>query len=394
LGHIGSGELYDPTSAEAHENPYPAYARMRDEFPLYYCRSLDVWALSRYQDVRAALRDWETFTSELGVEVGEYVRFFGNGSIQELDPPRHDILRKILAPRFQVRRIREYEPMVRESAEEILGHLRGRVVLDLGQEYTRRLPILTVFRVIGIPERDIDWAMRASLEMLDRPSGESGPTERAREKRGEIVDYMVGQVRRRLRGEPTDDVLSDIAAGIKAGLMDVSEIQGLMLLLVAAGMETTTSLMGSIVHALADGLVAPDQLLGGDAGLRGSAVDEFVRWDAPAQWLSRVTTRPVVIHGEELPVGTRVLLIFGSANRDPREFAQPDDLILGRDGSRNLSFGEGIHLCLGMPLARLETRVGITSLLNTLPRFRSAGPPVRYRSHVIRGFEGIPVRFD
>jgi len=391
---MGPTEIYNPTSAEAHDSPYSAYARLRDEFPLYHCDAMDAWALSRYRDVREALRDWQTFTSTRGVEVGEYIQFFGEGSIQELDPPRHDTLRKILATRFQARRIAEYEPVVRECAEDLLAGLRGRDAADLGHEFTRALPILTIHRLIGIPEKDVTWATRASLEMLDRPAGESGPSERARRIRDEIADYMVDQVQRRRSDGGGDDVLSDVATGIDAGVMKASEIQGLMLLLIAAGMETTTSLMGTFIDGLATGLVVPEQLVDHEGRVTDSALNEFVRWESPVQWLARVTTRPVVLHGIGLPAGARVLMIFASANRDPREFELPDELNLGRDGSRNLSFGEGIHFCIGMPLARLETRVGIKELLDRLPPFRSDGSPVRYPSHVIRGLAGIPVVFD
>ena len=383
--------VYDPVSVQSHEDPYPAYARLRDEFPLYYIARHDVWALSRYADVRDALRDWETFSSAQGVELGTYVQFFGEGSIQELDPPHHDVLRKVLAPRFMNKRIKEYEPTVRECAQDLLADLETTGVVDLGTSYTQRLPILTIFRIIGIPDDDIAWAMQAGLEMLSRPPGEDGPSPAAYARRAELVDYMVEQVRRRMRDGLTDDVLSDIAAAIRDGVMKESEIQGLTLLLIAAGMETTTSLMGNIANAVATGLVTADALLAEGGELTVPAIEEFLRYDSPAQWLARVTTRPVTLHGTELPVGSRVLTIFASANRDPRVFDRADELVLDRDGERTMAFGEGVHFCLGMPLARVEARVGMSALLQRFPHIRAAGPTVRYPSHVIRGFEHIPV---
>lgn len=388
---MSSTDIYDPVSEAAHEDPYPLYARLRDEFPLYHVAAHDVWTLSRYQDVRDALRDWETFSSAQGVELGTYVQFFGEGSIQELDPPHHDVIRKVLAPRFMNRRIKEYEPMVRACAEELIAGFHTGDTVDIAAEFTQRLPILTIFRIIGIPEEDIGWAMSAGLEMLRRPPGESGPSPRAYELRQQLVDFMVDQVRRRQADGPTDDVLSDIAAGIDAGAMKESEIQGLTLLLIAAGMETTSSLMGNMANAVATGQVSADELLGPEGMVPLPAIEEFLRYDAPGQWLARVTTRPVSMHGHDLPTGSRVLMIFASANRDPREFDRADELVLDRDAGRNLAFGEGVHFCLGMPLARLEARVGMTTLLARHPSFRSAGPPVRYPSHVIRGFESIPV---
>lgn len=385
--------IYDPVSPQSHDNPYPAYARLRDEFPVYYIERHDVWALSRYADVKQGLRDWELFSSAHGVELGTYLQFFGPGSIQELDPPHHDVLRKVLAPRFLNRRTKEYEVMVRQSARELIEVFRGESDVDLGRLFTQKLPILTIFRILGIPESDIDWTMNTGLEMLNRPPGESGPSPRAYELRATLVDYMVDQVRQRQRGAYPDDVFGDMASAIDDGVMREEEIQGLALLLIAAGMETTTSLMGTIVHALASGQVSREELRGADGQFPSDAIDEFVRFDAPAQWLSRVTTRQTEIHGTVLPQGARVMMIFASANRDPREFDRADELVLTRDGSRNLAFGEGVHFCLGMPLARLEARVGITELLAQMPAFELIGSPQRYPSHVIRGYESIPVRF-
>lgn len=387
-----SDPVYDPVSPESHENPYPAYERLRDEFPLYYIESHDVWALSRYQDVKLGLRDWELFSSAHGVELGTYVQFFGPGSIQELDPPHHDVLRKVLAPRFLNRRIKEYEGMVRESARELIDVFRGETEVDLGLHFTQKLPILTIFRILGIPEADIPWTMQTGLDMLNRPPGESGPSPRAHELRSRLVDYMVDQVQSRRGGDYADDVFGDIAQAIDQGVMQVEEIQGLTLLLIAAGMETTTSLMGTIVDSLATGQVDRAELRDGEGQFPSGAIDEFLRFDSPAQWLSRVTTRETEIHGTVLPEGSRVLMIFASANRDPREFERADQLMLTRDGSRNLAFGEGVHFCLGMPLARLEARTGMSELITLMPEFESAGMPRRYPSHVIRGYESIPVR--
>ncbi len=394
-------DFYDPTSPQAHEDPYPLYARLRDEFPLYYCAPQGVWVLSRHADVKQGLRDWETFSSAQGVEIGEYVQFFGEGSIQELDPPHHDTVRKVLAARFMNRRVKEYAPMIAECAEQLVHDLTAASdtgEADLGSQFTQSLPILTIFRLLGIPEADIDWAMRTGLEMLNRPAGETGPSPRAAALRSELVDYMVDQVQSRRKGSNAahvyaDDVFGDIAAGIDAGMMKVSEIQGLTLLLIAAGMETTTSLMGNMVHALATGFVSQADLLDDSGNVAAPAIEEFLRFDSPAQWLARVTTRPVELHGTELPVGSRVLMVFASANRDPRVFDRADELVLTRDGERNLAFGEGIHFCLGMPLARLEAKVGITTLITKAPEFTLAAPATRYPSHVIRGYESIPVRF-
>lgn len=394
-------EIWDPVSLQSHEDPYPAYARLREEFPLYRLSAHGAWALSRYADVRDALRDWETYSSAQGVELGDYVQFFGEGSIQELDPPRHDVLRRVLATRFASRNIKRYEPMVRECAQELLQDMPtagSERMWDIASRFTQRLPIMTIFRLLGIPDQDVAWAMDAGLEMLNRPAGESGPSTAAITRRSELVAYLHDQVmQRRARlgsGTATDDVLGDMAIGIESGHMRQEDVEGLTLLLIAAGMETTASLMGNVVYALATNSVHAADLLDEDRQFSMTAMDEFLRFDAPGQWLARVTTRPVLLHNQELPAGSRVLVIFASANRDHREFDRPDELVLDRDGSRNLSFGEGVHFCLGMPLARLEARVGLTELLVRDPRLVLAGRCERYPSHVIRGYSSIPIRHE
>lgn len=383
-------DLYDPLSAQSHEDPYPSYAVLRAQAPVYYCARHDVWALSRYADVRAALRDWQRFTSTQGVEMADYVGFFGEGNFLELDPPAHDTIRRILAPRFLTRAMRSYEPIVRQSADEILDELPNAGEVDLGTGFTQRLPVLTICRLLGIPAAQVPWAVTATTEMMTRPAGESGPSDRAAQLRTELVELFRSEVARRGNGAEHDDILGDIARAIHEGVLTVEDIPGICLLLIAAGMETTTSLLGSIVDALASGAVTAEEILQ-DGMVSGEAIDEFLRYDAPVQWLCRVTTEPVTLHGVTIPAGARVLMLYGSANRDPEVFDAPDELRIGRDTSRHLSFGEGIHFCLGMPLAKLETRVGIAGLLGRYRRLKSAGSPQRYPSHIIRGFERIPV---
>ena len=388
-------DVYDPLSPQAHEDPYPLYRVLREEYPLYHVERHGVWALSRYIDVRDALRDWETFTSARGVEIGDYVQFFGEGSIQELDPPHHDTLRRVIAPRFVAKNIKFMESTVRDIAEGLIDGFADSPQVDLAAQFTAALPIATIFALLGVPDSDSPWAMERGLTMLRRPAEESGPSLAAMQARAELVAYLEEGVRERRGSGPlagSDDVLGDIAAAIDAGVMSEQEIQGLTLLLIAAGMETTSGLMGNIAYALATGDVSADQLIDPSTKeVSVTAMEEFLRHDSPAQWLARVTTRPVTLHGTELPPGSRVLVLFASANRDPRAFDRPDERILDRQESRHMSFGEGVHFCLGRPLARLETRVGMTALMRRIPAFTAAGAPARYPSHVIRGFESIPV---
>lgn len=384
-----SATSYDPLSEQAHIDPYPTYAWLRENAPVYFCEARDVWVLSRYEDVRAALRDWNTFTSTGGVELAEYVGFFGQGNFLELDPPRHDVLRKVFAPRFMNKAMKSYQPMIRATVVELLEGISGDV--DIAATLTNRLPVLTICRLLGLPEDDVAWAVQASIDMMTRPPDEVGPSERAHHLRSDMVALFLREVDNRLAGNWSDDVLSDIARAIQDGTMTRDEIQGVTLLLIAAGMETTSSLMGNIVSAVASGHVDPRELIDDTGDLRLTVIDEFLRHDSPVQWLCRVTTVDTTIRGVRIPAGSRVLMLYASANRDPKIFPNPDQIDLNRDGSRNLAFGEGIHFCLGMPLARLETRIGLGALFTRYPRITAIGPPRRYPSHIIRGFDSIPV---
>ncbi len=379
---------YDPLSAEAHVDPYPTYAWLRESAPVYFCEARDVWVLSRYEDVRAALRDWNSFTSTGGVELADYVGFFGDGNFLEMDPPRHDVLRKVFAPRFINKAIKSYEPMVRATAVELLEGVAGEV--DLAATFTNRLPVLTICRLLGLPEDDVQWAAQAAIDMMTRPPDEVGPSDIAQLLRAQLVELFLREVDSRRAGAWRDDVLSDVAHAIEEGTMTRDEVQGVTLLLIAAGMETTSSLMGNIVSAVASGQVAVKDLVDHTGDLRLAAIDEFLRHDSPVQWLCRVATVDVEIRDALIPAGSRVLMLYASANRDPGVFADPDVIDLYRDGSRNLAFGEGIHFCLGMPLAKLETRIGLGELFTRYPRITATREPRRYPSHIIRGFDSIP----
>lgn len=389
---VTADRAYDPLSEQSHLDPYPTYSWLREHAPVYYCAARDVWVLSRYEDVRAALRDWNTFTSTGGVELADYVGFFGAGNCLEMDPPRHDVLRKVFTARFSNKAIKTYESMVRATAVELLDGIEGASEVDLASVLTNRLPVLTICRLLGLPEADMPWAVEASIDMMTRPPDEVGPSAAARRLRAQLVELFLREVDTRLSGVWSDDVLSDMAHAIQDGTMNRDEVQGATLLLIAAGMETTSSLMGNIVYAVASGQVDPQALLDDAGDLRPPAIDEFLRYDSPVQWLCRVATADAEVRGVRIPAGARVLMLYASANRDPEVFTHPDVINLDRDGSRNLSFGEGIHFCLGMPLAKLETRIGLGELFARYPRIIATDKPRRYPSHIIRGFDSIPVR--
>jgi cytochrome P450 len=182
-----------------------------------------------------------------------------------------------------------------------------------------------------------------------------------------------------------------LARAVDEGAISAADVPGLCMMVVVAGLEPTGSLLGTIMHALATGRVGVEEVLAPGGRARVEPIDEFLRYESPVQWLSRVTTQPVRAHATLIPPGQRVLVLIGSANRDPRRFRHPDVLDLRRRHIANVAFGAGIHGCLGAGLARLETRIALEVLLCRYPRLSLAGDALRSPSHVIRGYEGLPV---
>ena len=188
-----------------------------------------------------------------------------------------------------------------------------------------------------------------------------------------------------------ESLIGDLAKAVDLGAIALSDVPGLCLMLLIAGMEPTTSLLTSIVHAVATSRVAIDQIRDADGRVPARVISEFLRYDTPVQWVSRVTTCEVAIHSRVIPAGHRVLLLLGSANRDPRRYEHPDEFDPRRAERNSASFGFGVHACLGIPLARLQTPISLEVLLASRRKLRLAGRARRSPSHVLRGFECLPI---
>lgn len=386
-------QLYDPYSNAAREDPYPLYSTLREKHPVYNNPEREFWALSRFDDVLSAARDWRTFSSSEGVEMGRYARFFGPGDIVDRDPPRHDQLRKIVGRRFAPSNVAALEPAIRVQAEVLTNKLAGSSQADLAQDFAMPLPINMISELLGLPRDDQGMVFGWVSTMQDRSPGEDRLSDAAHAAMSSVQAYFKELVDWRKKNGRGDDILGDIAEAARNREVLSDEVPGLCMVLLVAGMETTASLLTNALLLLER---HPDQR----AGLRelewripSAAIEEFLRFESPVQWLGRVTTREVELHSVTIPAGERVLLLFAAANRDARRFEDPERFDLCRAPDRNLAFGEGIHHCLGAPLARLEARVGLETLLKRIPEYRVNGPVKRYKSHLIRGLASLPVAF-
>jgi hypothetical protein len=384
--------LYDPFDELGVEDPYPLYARLRDEAPAYHNAEREFWALTRFADVQEAARDWETFSSEPCVDpdfVGVRLRI---NSFLDVDPPVHDVLRRIVKAHFTPKAISEFEQTTTRIAEQLISAFIDAGEADLATDLAWALPLRATMALLGLPESDYPF-LHDTFELLWTDNrlwiepAEDAPSRRAA---SEIRGYFAERILERCGRVDANDVLATIAQADAANVAPLNDLAEIGIVLYIAGYETTANLLSnSLLHLAED--PAQRAWLAADPTRMPDAIEELLRFDAPVQVLARTTTRPVELHGEELPEGARVLLVYGSANRDPRRYSDPDRLDLARPVLRHLAFGNGIHHCLGAPLARQESSVTLRALLTMAPGYAINGPVVRNTNMVsTRGITSLP----
>lgn len=366
-------------------DPYPTYKWLRENDPLCFNENSNEWLLSRYEDVYDALRNHTTYSSSAMAGAG------GQGfPLISDDPPRHSRLRSLVNRAFTPTVIKRLEPFVRATALEFVEAFPAGKV-DLTEALTVPFPIIVIARMLGVPDKDRELFKLWSDALTGLLDGDVGA------KSGETImqmyPYFLKEIEKR-RSEPMDDLISAVAdAEVDGEKLNDQEIIGFVLLLLVAGNETTTNLVGNMLNALAE---RPEMWarLREDRSLTETAVEETLRFDSPVQFIYRKVVQEVELHGKRLEPGARVLIGFASANRDPANFNNPDEFSLDRDLKRHLAFGHGIHFCLGAPLARLEGKLALELLLDRYESVRHAGESVRLPSHLLRGFHHLPLEFQ
>ena len=389
------GLLLDPYSYAFHEDPYPYYRRLRDEAPLYRNDELDFWALTRHADVHRGFRNSTELSNSQGVALDPISRTpeaYRTMSFLAMDDPGHLRLRALVSKGFTPRRIRELEPRVLQLTTEHLDSSLQDGEVDYIGEFAGKLPMDVICELVGVPCEDRQYLRGLADAVVHREDGLADVPESALTAAMELMVYYAEMVKRRRR-DPGDDLTSALLyAEIDGDRLGDDEIMAFLFLMVVAGNETTTKLLGNAVYWAG---VNPAQLSAvyADPTLVGPWVEETLRYDTSSQILARLVVADVEFHGTTLHEGDTLLLLPGSAHRDERVFADPDEYRIGRDiGSRLLSFGSGAHFCLGAHLARMEARIALSELVSRTAGFEvDTDNAVRVHSSSVRGFARLPI---
>lgn len=385
---------YDPYSYGIHEDPYPAYAALRAEAPVYHNAQRDFFALSRHADVLDAFKNTRRFSNDHGVSIdpAAWTRhaplFF---SFLALDPPGHTRMRGLVSRGFTPRRVAELEPRIREMTIGYLDGLVGSGGFDFIEEVAGKVPMDVISALLGVPSEDRSELRRRADLLVHREEGVVDIPAEGIEAFSWVRSYFLEMLAER-RKKPGDDLLSALlAVEVNGKRLRDDEILSFANLMIVAGNETTTKLLANALYWLWRN---PQQraLLGRDASLVPAWVEETLRYDNSTQILARRLAEDIVLHDVPLAAGARILLLVGSANRDERVFPSPDLYDLRRDTAQSLSFGQGTHFCLGASLARLEARIVLTEWQRRFPDYEVVPEgAVRVHSVNVRGFASLPV---
>ena len=392
-----SGVAYNPLSARMAQDPYPDYAALRERSPVHRSRLMNAWVFSRYADVDTVLRDHRRFSNDPRKRTlnrrqqatlpdpGDYTMLF-------LDPPDHTRLRALVNKAFTRRAVNALEPQIRSLMHSHLDEV-DPAGFDLMEAVANPLPVTVIAEMLGVPPQDRDrfrtWSNRRArlLEPTISPRERTVAAEA-----GEALDeYFVPVIQAR-RAEPAGDIVSALAQAEEEGdTLTQREMLNMLRLLLVAGNETTTNLIGNGMLAL---LRHPEELerLRSDPSLIPGAVEELLRFDSPVQTDFRGALEDCEVNGAPVRRGDNLVLLIGGANRDPAVFEEPDRLDVGRSEGSHISFGRGIHHCIGTPLARLEGRIFLEVMLERFASLHLLDGHPRYRGGVVlRGLESLPV---
>ncbi len=403
---VRTGLTYNPLDRRLYEDPYTIYRRLRESDPVHRTWIMDGYVFTRYEDVLAVLHDARFSADERNTpnfekfverarkrgDMGPEEQF--TPSMLRTDPPDHTRLRRLVSKAFTPSAIARLEPKIRALVHEMLDEVAPKGRMDVIQDIGIPLPVIMIAELIGVPREDRERFRHWSSEAVRSIGFSFEEDDQAAQKAGQELRAYFGKIAEERRREPRDDLMSGLLEAEEEGdRLSSDEVYATLELLLIAGNETTTNLIGNGMLAL---LRHPDQYerLHRDPSLLDSALEELLRYDPPVQATSRIAKEDVEIGGVTLRKGQNAMIVIGAANRDPEVFPDPDALDLGRTDNNHLAFGHGVHFCLGSHLARMEARFAIGALVERFPNMKlEVDEPKFKRNLILRGMESLPVRF-
>ncbi|RMF80422.1 MAG: cytochrome P450 [Chloroflexi bacterium] len=397
---------FDPNDAAFMRNPYPVLNALREEAPIFWHEATGMWFVSRYDDLYTLLRD-----RRLGRQIThimprealglpprnpDYAPFYmlSDNSMFDKEPPDHTRIKNLVHKVFTPRRVESLRGQIQQIADDLLDAVESRGEMDLLEDYAVPLPVMVIAALLGVPEADRHklrpWS--ADIVRMFELNHTEETAQQAVRAAQEFTDYLRALSRQR-RDDPRDDLISALAAVEDDGdTLSEDELIATCVLLLNAGHEATVNGFGNGMLAL---LNHPEQLerLKTHPELLRTTVEEMLRYDAPLQLFRRWVLEDMTYRGHDFKLGQEIAFLFGAANRDPETFTQPNTFDIARDPNPHITFGVGIHYCLGAPLARMELNISFATLLRRLPHLELIEEPRFKPSFVLRGLEAFHVCF-
>jgi len=374
-------------------NPFPRYEAMRRSEPVFQDQETGVWHAFRYDDVQRVLSEHATFSSRIGGDNPSETGQLFAASLINTDPPRHRQLRSLVTQAFTPRAVEALAPRISALTDELLDPVVSAGTADLIEQLAYPLPVIVIAELMGIPAADRDRFKQWSDMIVSQSPGtdDSGHPGAHRE----MAEYFMGMIEQRRR-QPGDDLISALlGAEIDGQKLSVIELLGFCSLLLVAGNETTTNLIGNAVLCFTETPGVAESLIAEPARLP-QAIEEVLRYRSPVQSMYRISAVETTLRDRSIPAGSPIVAWIGSANRDGEQFPHPDVFDVGRSPNRHLAFGQGIHFCLGAPLARLEARIALQAVLSRLPGL-AVDPDAqleRMESTIVYGVKQLPVSWQ
>lgn len=400
--------LFNPLDPGFRSDPYPTYKRLRAEHPAYPLPG-GRWVISRHADCVSLLRDPRASSDARNSSA--YQRALADGRVDMeddmlgktppflvLDPPDHTRLRGLVSKAFTPKRVEEHRPRIQRLVDDLIDPIAHRGSFDVIEDFAYPLPVTVICELLGVPAEDHETVKGWSRELargLDPPETLTREDIARRRAAGNAFAEYFRALAAQRRKWPKDDLVSALIEAEQAGdKLTADELVSTCIFLLATGQETTVNLIGNGVLAL---LRHPEQLtlLAERPSLAPSAVEEVLRYDAPVQFAFRTAIADIDVAGETISKGDQIIVLLGSANRDPAQFSKPDRFDITRADSRHLAFGFGAHFCLGAPLARAEAQIAFAALIRRFPTLELRTDTPQYRPHIVnRGLQSLPVGFS